>query len=77
VRTTNTNSIPHNVDAKYGASVVELKPSPARGIVAGSSVRTVLEFAGVTDITAKIHSRSKNKLNNARATVEALKQLHG
>jgi len=75
IKTTDTNSIPHDVDAKYNASVIELRPSPARGLVAGSSVRTVLEFAGITDITAKIHSRSKNKINNARATVEALKQL--
>lgn len=75
VSTTDGKSIPHDVFAKYGASQVALRPSPARGIVAGSSVRTVLELAGVTDITAKIHSRSKNKLNNARATVQALKDL--
>lgn len=75
VVTTDTKSIPHDVEAKYASSVIALRPSPARGIVAGSSVRTVLELAGVTDITAKIHSRSKNKLNNARATVEALKDL--
>lgn len=77
ITTTTTNSIPHDVAAKYAASVIELRPSPARGIVAGSSVRTVLEFAGITDVTAKIHSRSKNKINNARATVEALKELRG
>ena len=75
INTTDTNSIPHDTEAKYSASVVELRPSPARGIVAGSSVRTVLEFAGITDVTAKIHSRSKNKINNARATVDALKDL--
>jgi len=75
ITTTDTKSIPHDVSAKYAASQVALRPSPARGIVAGSSVRTVLELAGVTDVTAKIHSRSKNKLNNARATVEALKDL--
>jgi small subunit ribosomal protein S5 len=69
------NTIPHDVEAKYAASVIELRPAPARGIVAGSSVRTVLEFAGVTDITAKIHSRSKNKINNARATIKALQLL--
>ncbi|MFQ5540775.1 MAG: ribosomal protein S5 [Candidatus Paceibacteria bacterium] len=74
---TDTKSIPHDTEAKYAASVVELKPSHARGIVAGSSVRTVLELAGVTDIIAKIHSRSKNKLNNARATVNALRHLRG
>ncbi len=43
--------------------------------MAGSSVRTVLELAGVKDVTAKLLSRSKNKLNNARAAVEALKLL--
>lgn len=75
VAMTDSKSIPHDVDAKYASTQVALRPSPARGIVAGSSVRTVLELAGVTDITAKIHSRSKNKLNNARATVEALKKL--
>ncbi len=75
VTMTDAKSIPHDVEAKYAASVIALRPSPARGIVAGSSVRTVLELAGVTDITAKIHSRSKNKLNNARATVLALQDL--
>lgn len=75
VSTTESNSLPHDVQAKYAASVIELRPSPARGIVAGSSVRTVLEYAGITDVTAKIHSRSKNKINNARATIDALKDL--
>ncbi len=67
--------IPHDVHVKYAASEVMIIPAPGRGLVAGSSVRTVLEHAGVTDVTAKIFSRSKNKLNNARAAVEALKQL--
>lgn len=67
--------IPHNVQIKYAASEVMIIPSSGRGLVAGSSVRTVLELAGVKDVTAKILSRSKNKLNNARAAVEALKQL--
>lgn len=75
VLVTDSFSIPHDVRAKYAAAVVELRPSPARGIVAGSSIRTVLELAGVKDVTAKIHSRSKNKLNNARATIEALEKL--
>jgi len=77
VSMTDSKSIPHDTTAKYAASVVELRPSPARGIVAGSSVRTVLELAGVNDVIAKIHSRSKNKLNNARATVDALTDLRG
>jgi len=67
--------IPHDVHVKYASSEVMMMPAPGRGLVAGSSVRTVLELAGVTDVTAKIFSRSKNKLNNARAAVEALKQL--
>ncbi len=69
------NHIPHDVHTKYASSEVMIMPAPGRGLVAGSSVRTVLEHAGVTDVTAKIFSRSKNKLNNARAAVEALKQL--
>ena len=69
------NHIPHDVHTKYASSEVMIMPAPGRGLVAGSSVRTVLELAGVTDVTAKIFSRSKNKLNNARAAVEALKQL--
>ncbi len=72
---TKNNSIPHEVMAKYASSTVELMPSPGRGLVAGSAVRTVLDFGGVTDIVSKIHSRSKNKLTIARATVAALKQL--
>lgn len=65
----------HDVHTKYASSEVMMMPAPGRGIVAGSSVRTVLEHAGVKDVTAKIFSRSKNKLNNARAAVEALKLL--
>jgi small subunit ribosomal protein S5 len=67
--------IPHDVHVKYASSEVMIMPAPGRGLVAGSSVRTVLELGGVKDVTAKIFSRSKNKLNNARAAVEALKQL--
>lgn len=68
--------IPHDVHTKYSSSEVMIMPAPGRGLVAGSSVRTVLEHAGVKDVTAKIFSRSKNKLNNARAAVEALKLLN-
>ena len=67
--------IAHDVNVKYASSEVMIMPAPGRGLVAGSSVRTVLELAGVKDVTAKLLSRSKNKLNNARAAVEALKQL--
>ena len=72
---TSGRSIEHDVKAKYASSTVEMIPSKGRGIVAGSAMRTVLEYAGVTDVIAKIHTRSKNKLTIARATVEALKSL--
>lgn len=68
-------SIPHEVSAKYSASRVMIMPAPDRGIIAGSSVRTVLELAGIKDISAKIRSGSKNKINNARAAITALWQL--
>jgi small subunit ribosomal protein S5 len=72
---TKSGSIPHGVMAKYASSTVEIIPSKGRGLVAGSAVRTVLDLAGVTDVVTKIHSRSKNKLTIARATVAALKKL--
>ena len=71
---TKNRSIKHNVEAKYCASVIGIRPSPGRGLVAGSSVRTVLELAGVSDVTAKLLSRSKNSVNNARAAIDALKK---
>lgn len=67
--------IPHDVHTKLASSEVMIMPAPGRGLVAGSSVRTVLELAGVKDVTAKLFSRSKNKLNNARAAIAALKKL--
>lgn len=75
LKLTQNRSISHNVHAKYCASVIEIRPSPGRGLVAGSSVRTVLELAGVTDVTGKLLSRSKNPINNARAAIEALKSI--
>src|SRR3989338_4416935 len=72
---TKMRSIPHDVKAKYCASIVEIRPSPGRGLVAGSSVRAVLELAGVSDVTAKLLSRSKNPINNARAAMAALKDV--
>lgn len=72
---TKNRSLKHKISAKYCASSVEIRPSEGRGLVAGSSVRTVLELAGVTDVTAKILSRSHNSLNNARAAVEALRKV--
>lgn len=75
VHRTASGSIPHQVEAKYASSIVEIIPSKGRGLVAGSAVRTVLDLAGVTDVVTKIHTRTKNKLTIARATVAALKKL--
>lgn len=75
VNLTKDNSIAHETSAKYCAARVTLMPAPRRGLVAGSSARPVLELAGVTNVVAKIHSGSKNGLNNARAAVEALRSL--
>lgn len=72
---TKHNSIAHEVEAKFCASRVRLMPAHGRGLVAGSSVRPVLELAGVTNVVAKIHSGSKNGLNNARAAIVALQSL--
>ncbi len=73
---TSDNSIPHDVSVKYVSSVVSIIPSPGRGLVAGSAMRTVLEYAGVTNVIAKILTRTKNKLTIARATVRALRSLN-
>lgn len=75
VKTTKTMSIPHDVMAKESSGIVEIRPAKERGIVAGSAVKMVLELAGIKDVTAKIHSPSKNKLNIARAAVKALSKL--
>jgi small subunit ribosomal protein S5 len=75
LKLTSNRSLPHQVEAKFCASRVEIRPSPGRGLVAGSSVRTVLELAGVSDVTAKLLSRSHNSVNNARAAIEALRSL--
>jgi len=72
---TKERSIEHETKAKYCSAVVYIKPAKGKGLVAGSAVRSVLDLAGVTDVNAKILSRSKNKLNIARATVKALAQL--
>jgi len=72
---TSSRSIKHEVSATNSSSTVEIMPSPGRGLVAGSAMRSVLEYAGVTDVIAKIQTRTKNKLTIARATVDALSKL--
>lgn len=72
---TKTGSIAHELEAKYGSSRLVIRPAPGKGVVAGSSLRTVLVLGGVHDVTSKIYSRTKNKLNNARAAIVALEQI--
>ena len=68
-------SIPHDVTAKFNASRISLMPNKGRGLIAGSSARIVLSLAGVKDVTAKMNSGSKNKLNNAKVTMAALENF--
>jgi len=69
-------TIPHEVQAKYGTAKVLLKPGiQGRGIVAGGAVRVVCNLAGIENLSGKILGKTKNKLNNARATIKALETL--
>jgi len=65
----------HEVSAKFSSSRVLIMKAPGKGVLAGSSVRVVLELAGIKEVSAKIFSRSKNKVNNAKAAVKALSQM--
>ena len=68
-------TIPHETMAKYGASVVLLKPAAqGRGMIASNTVRTVLELAGVRNVISKSLG-SQNRINVARATILALTSL--
>jgi small subunit ribosomal protein S5 len=70
------DTIPHEVSAKVGAARVILRPQrKGRGLVAGGTVRVVCTLAGIRNISSKILGRTGNKINNARATIEALKKL--
>jgi small subunit ribosomal protein S5 len=68
-------SIAHAVEAKFCSSIVEIQPAKGRGVAAGSSVRDVIELAGIKDVGAKLRSGTKNKLNNARVAIKALSML--
>lgn len=72
---TKDRSIKHEISSSYASTMLTIVPSPGRGLVAGSAMRTVLEYAGVGNVVGKILTRTKNKLTIARATVEALKKL--
>lgn len=69
-------SIPQEVEGKISASRILLKPArEGKGLVVGGPVRLIADLAGIKNMTGKILGRTVNKLNNAKATMEALKKL--
>ena len=69
------STIPHEVHRHFGAAKVMLKPaSPGTGVIAGGSVRSVVEAAGIRDLLSKVQD-STNPINVVRATIECLAAL--
>jgi small subunit ribosomal protein S5 len=69
------DTIPHQISQKYGSAKVFLKPAPqGSGVIAGGSVRAVVEAAGVRNIVGKILGNN-NKMTNVYATLNALRAI--
>lgn len=72
---TSKASIPHEVSAKVGGAKVLIMPAaPGTGIIAGGVMRSIIQLTGVTNLLGKALG-SNNKVNNAYATIEALRAL--
>lgn len=70
------NTIPHPIQAKFGAAEVMIRPaSPGTGVIAGAVVRAIMELGGVKDVLTKVIGRTSNPINVAYATFEAVKGL--
>jgi small subunit ribosomal protein S5 len=72
IKTTKEMSIPHEISAKFSSARLSIMPNRGKGLVSGSTVRDMLILAGIKNVTAKLHSGSKNKLTNARVAYKTL-----
>lgn len=69
-------TIPFDIETKYCSARVLLRNQrQGRGIIAGGTVRVICELAGINNITGKLLSKTRNKINTARATILALKKI--
>jgi small subunit ribosomal protein S5 len=75
IKRTTKHSLPHGVEAKYSSSRVMLFPNQGKGLVVGAALRDMITLAGIKDVSGKVLSGSKNKLNTARACLKALSMV--
>ena len=70
------HTLPHPIIGKFGAAEVLMRPAaPGTGVLAGSSVRPIMELGGINSVIAKVTGRTSNPINIANATMDAVKRL--